>query len=85
MKLKINHMPLYNAITSNMSSYGSKLLYMLCILSFNFQHLNLLVLLFGFNIKISTHVMKPWKLLHVKMLCAIECAWNQKFFLKIRV
>jgi len=80
MKLKINYVPFVHAIASSMSSYGSKILYMALYPSFNFQHLNLFAFLFGFNIKILTHVMKPWKLLHVKALCAIEYAWNQKFF-----
>jgi len=38
--------------------------------SFNFQYLNTSIFLLDFNTKISTHVMKPWKLFHVEMLQA---------------
>jgi hypothetical protein len=49
-------------------------------LSFNFQHLDLYVFLFGFDIKIPTHVMKPWKFFHIEILWAIWYPWNQKVF-----
>jgi hypothetical protein len=48
--------------------------------SFNFQHLDLFIILFGFNIEILTHLMKLWKFLHTKMLHAICYTWNQKVF-----